>query len=314
MARRSKTPPYDWLKQQTLINYNDVLGISDYSGYNCISKHGVSLTAMFTKDENSFYQQRQFPDPQDPETYTKHDLSFKFQEFNWKLNRLDCHPFKFQRNTPETHVSEAGDILEEYGNRITNSPKRLSSDGITKTYIDPNGNIIIKGQMPLTEEFDNTSFVIKPPKVKLQGSLVSQSISKSHSYLIYERISDLSQNPSKFVNTAWHVSDNLELVKEYNIPAGPWIYNLGYRSCFSCGCECYDAMDLKLSGDSIFALISGKGVRQKHKGVYRLNQDETWEHILQGADTRAFAINENQCLIATGGHSPKVTDICSPKP
>jgi hypothetical protein len=306
---------YDWGNQQTLISYNDVLGASDYSGYSCISKHGVFLTAIVNSNGENNYHEMHIPDPLNPSIFTETDHSYDDNsDFEWQVNPLDCQPFKDPKIAPQIHTSDSGEVLKPYRSRQVGYPKRLSSDGLTSTLTDSQGNIYIKGMLPTTNSYDNTSLSIPPFANTFRPNLLSQWSTVNNAYFFSNTISNFSQDPAKFKNTARLVSKNLKLITEYNIPAGPWIYNSGYRHCFSCGCSCYDRMHLKLSGDSIFALISGHGVRQKHKGVYRLNQGETWEHILRGADTRAFAINENQCLIATGGHNPKVTDICSAKP
>lgn len=298
---------YDWHAKQTVLSFKKSLNASNFDR-TCISENGLLLDAKLNVDGQVKYHDLFFNDVHNPMHYLEYDFSFdESASHYWLKDQIDCRPYKAQKNAPKENLDENGQIVRDYSSQSI----RISSHGRTKTIIDPQNNIIIKGLASNTDQLDNSAFAI--PSDLSGRDLKSQWLRADDSYFLYQQLSDLSQNPSKFKSTAWKLSKNLNPIKQYDLPAGPWIYNRGYRSCFSCGCECYDRMNLRLSNETIFAKVTGSGVRQKHKGIYRLQEDQTWEHILIGEDTRSFSISENSCLIATGGENPKVINICSPK-
>lgn len=129
--------------------------------------------------------------------------------------------------------------------------------------------------------------------------------SAADSYLFTFEPPSFSSRPKNWTYEGWIFSPEAQLQRTIAFPAGPWVYEHGFlkvMSCFSCGCACYESLDLEMQGEQIFSMVYGKAINDEHRGLYKLEETgdrPTWQPIArgEGVDTHV-AISPDGCRAA----------------
>lgn len=84
------------------------------------------------------------------------------------------------------------------------------------------------------------------------------------------------------------------------LPVGPFIKDGDFfkdLSCFSCGCSCYQHLNMALIGDDLHLIASGWAIDDEHRGIYRLAGD-AWEQVLSLPENARYFEQVGECTIA----------------
>ena len=129
-----------------------------------------------------------------------------------------------------------------------------------------------------------------------------------------------SASPKNWSMSVQLLSAETRAEEVVSLPAGPWVYRHGFlktMSCFSCGCACYESINMRMEDGQIYFMPYGKAVEDKHRGIYKLDRESAdlkWQPIKLGGDVdSAFAISPDGCQVAVSeGGVPQIIDTCSP--
>ena len=114
------------------------------------------------------------------------------------------------------------------------------------------------------------------------------------------------------------ISTDTEGKESVTLPAGPWVHSYGLlktMSCFSCGCSCYENIEMQAENGQIYLMPYGAAVDEQHRGIYKLNRDSTpleWKPIKLGKQVSStFAVAPDGCRIAVSEAGvPQIIDTC----
>ena len=304
---------YNVDKDKIDLAYSSLPYIEKYYWTKCVSKYGVKIILKIKPDDShSVYKDYFIPNPENPYQYKLLDT---VGHPDWKVNDLDCR--QYQR-TPgeEPPLNYSGQQLRY----TTKNNLFLTKHGLTKTYKLEKTKIFVTNEnykknaleidfLPIPKGFfGGYHYVINSDYDELQNE-----------YLWYQRKQIFDQNPEseRAKMRIWRVTPDLKLLETHDLPAGPWIYKKKYYApCLYEPCTTFDRVKLKSENGQIFAQVYGRGVKWKHKGIYRLNDDLTaWIPVVTGDTGKDFDVTPDGCKIAFSGYSKSSTgyvNICSP--
>ena len=97
---------------------------------------------------------------------------------------------------------------------------------------------------------------------------------------------DEGESRANWTFSAWIMNPDLTIDKKIDLPAGPWVRGYSFSEemeCFSCGCDCYEDVSIRYKNNNIYMSLSGKALKESHKGVYKLiieNENYKWNKIV----------------------------------
>jgi len=132
--------------------------------------------------------------------------------------------------------------------------------------------------------------------------------SSSGKYLIHEA-------PRANSKRVWVVSLDETIVKEIDLPEGPWAAEKGGSifSCGACGCDCYRHQKFYYAGGKMFIFIWGEEYSDGVQGIYQLvegSEGPTWWQKLQGTFRFPLAFSPDGCRVAVFEDQGDIRQLC----
>ena len=66
--------------------------------------------------------------------------------------------------------------------------------------------------------------------------------------------------------------------QKLSLPVGSFVEDSGFfkeLSCFSCGCSCYQHLELSLVNGDYYLMASGRAIDDRHRGIHKLSDDKS---------------------------------------
>ena len=284
---------YNVDKDKIELAYSSLPYIEEYYWADCVSKYGAEIIVNTKSDHGRRLSHHFIPNPKNPR---QHKLQDRHGHY-WPYNDLDCQ--RYQHTPREEPPSN---YLEKQVGYFTHNDLFLTKHDPTKTdlieFLSSRSGVFFDGHHYLTgSDYD-----------ELQNEYLWYQIKKTF---------DRDPNSERAKWRFWRVTPDLELLETHDLPAGPWIYKRKYYApCPIHRCPNFDRVKLKSKNGQIFAQVYGRGVKWKHRGIYKLNDDlSAWVPIVTGDTGKDFAVTPDGCKIAFSGYSKSsagYVNICSP--
>ena len=116
----------------------------------------------------------------------------------------------------------------------------------------------------------------------------------------------------------WIVADNgTGIARQIAVPKGRWVsspmQDTDTLRCMSCGCGCFRHFDYALSGNLIFAVLTGELMFVRDAGIHRLDlraPEKGWVHVLPAALNRPVIFSPDGCRAAISDGRVRIVDLC----
>lgn len=247
-----------------------------------------------------------FTDWQDPARYAVLDRAVEW----WGFNPLDCSTFDYGKEKQKTLLVEGRERNQETGFR-----KLLpSSQGITEVYEAE----WRRSTGPGDRGTRRVAVALRGQDGYVLDRTLTLELPLHHADVIprYDRKNDVylwhmptqkgfSARPEEWQLLTWRVSPDMSLEQAVALPAGPWVYRESFvkaLSCFSCGCSCYEHLDARFEDDTVFLMVHGRAVKERHQGLYRLALASAghspWTPVALGNVDPLYAVSSDGCRVA----------------
>lgn len=291
-------PARDFPAPNPDLEFRDVICVSDSAA---VIQFETSRLSDRSGVSRSVYR---FPDLSDPDRYEQPDRASV-----WDFNPLDCAPLP-RASGPERTLELAGRVRKPETGFWHLLP---SVHGATEVYETdfrlPTREDAGARRYEAVRRSDGGRVGAERVAFELpfhHAEVRSRHDRKNNTWLWHAATQrGFNSAPERWRLLGWLVGPDLSLQRTVSLPAGPWVHPEGILkalSCFSCGCSCYEHLDVRIEGGVVFVMVSGSAVKDRHRGLYlralSAAEDTPWTPVALGNIERDFAVAPDGCRVA----------------